>query len=291
MTSSEVGSAAQPQALPTAGWYPDPARRWRLRWWDGARWTDAVSNGSSVAEEALPGAEPDGRARLPARAIWWAIGGIIVGEALGAVFALLGGLASHDRYVVELVTGQLGLWLGFAGAIWIVSKRYGSGRPFRDFGVRMRRSDVGWGVVWSLAARVGAVVVVLPLVLGFRHYFKHAPDTSPVEGHENDLGAKVTLSIIAALGAPFVEEMLFRGVILSSLRRFGVVWAVAGQAMLFGLVHLSPDQGRANYLTFLEITAVGVLLGILAVRTRRLVTGMWTHFFFNLQALPAIALS
>lgn len=30
--------AAQP--LPPAGWYADPSRRNRLRWWDGARWTD-----------------------------------------------------------------------------------------------------------------------------------------------------------------------------------------------------------------------------------------------------------
>jgi hypothetical protein len=29
------GGTAQPP-----GWYPDPAGGWRLRWWDGARWTE-----------------------------------------------------------------------------------------------------------------------------------------------------------------------------------------------------------------------------------------------------------
>jgi len=28
------------QPLPAAGWYADPSGRTRLRWWDGARWTD-----------------------------------------------------------------------------------------------------------------------------------------------------------------------------------------------------------------------------------------------------------
>ena len=32
--------AAAGAAFTPAGWYPDPAGHARLRWWDGARWTD-----------------------------------------------------------------------------------------------------------------------------------------------------------------------------------------------------------------------------------------------------------
>jgi len=37
---------APPQApmLPPAGWYSDPSRTARLRYWDGGRWTEHVSN-------------------------------------------------------------------------------------------------------------------------------------------------------------------------------------------------------------------------------------------------------
>ena len=29
--------------LPAGGWFPDPSRQARLRWWDGQRWTDHTS--------------------------------------------------------------------------------------------------------------------------------------------------------------------------------------------------------------------------------------------------------
>ena len=31
-----------------AGWYPDASGQHHLRWWDGARWTDHTSDGSST---------------------------------------------------------------------------------------------------------------------------------------------------------------------------------------------------------------------------------------------------
>ena len=34
-------AAAAP--LPAGGWFPDPSRQARLRWWDGQRWTDHTS--------------------------------------------------------------------------------------------------------------------------------------------------------------------------------------------------------------------------------------------------------
>lgn len=35
---------APPVALPSARWYPDPRGRARLRYWDGAQWTDTTSD-------------------------------------------------------------------------------------------------------------------------------------------------------------------------------------------------------------------------------------------------------
>ncbi len=291
MDRNDHSAGVAEQVLPglaPAGWYPDPARRWRLRWWDGAEWTEGVSDGSRVAHEALTGPDPDGRARLPVRAIWWAVGGIVIGELIGGVLALLASFLTNDRYVFELVFGQLGLWLGFAGAIVIVSRRYGSGHPFTDLGVRMKRSDPAWALLYSVGLRIAAAIAVLPLVLGFRHYFDHLPPSNLLEGHNGDLGAEITISLIAAIGAPFIEEMLFRGVIMGSLRRLGPWWAIVIQGLVFGAVHLTPAGGRSNYLTFVAIGLTGMGLGYLATRFRRLGPGMWTHFYFNLLAVALI---
>lgn len=41
---------------PAAGaWHPDPTGRFALRWWDGARWTDAVSDGTTTGSDPVPG--------------------------------------------------------------------------------------------------------------------------------------------------------------------------------------------------------------------------------------------
>jgi hypothetical protein len=37
--AASSGSPASPAALPPAGWYPDPYRTARLRYWDGRAWT------------------------------------------------------------------------------------------------------------------------------------------------------------------------------------------------------------------------------------------------------------
>jgi uncharacterized protein YxjI len=44
-------------ASPQPGWYADPAGAFDLRWWDGARWTDAVVKGGVPTTSPLP----DGR--------------------------------------------------------------------------------------------------------------------------------------------------------------------------------------------------------------------------------------
>ena len=65
---------------PPAGWFPDPTEPARLRWWDGARWSDHVALGGVVLPRSLPVGAPDDPGAAPAwhpdpvapaRLRWW----------------------------------------------------------------------------------------------------------------------------------------------------------------------------------------------------------------------------
>lgn len=89
------------------------------------------------------------------------------------------------------------------------------------------------------------------------------------------------LSIVVA--APVVEELLFRGGVMNSLRRAGygaratIVWS----ALIFGVFHLNPAQIPFAFL-------LGLLLGWLYHRTGSLLPGLLCHFINN--ALGAMTL-
>ncbi|GIF06924.1 DUF2510 domain-containing protein [Actinoplanes siamensis] len=50
----QPGAGPQPPpAGPPASWQADPTGRFRHRWWDGARWTDRVANGTTQTTDPL----------------------------------------------------------------------------------------------------------------------------------------------------------------------------------------------------------------------------------------------
>jgi hypothetical protein len=55
----------QNSATPIAGWYPDHAGTDRTRWWDGTRWTDDYSGGTTSAAAPTPWSTPGTAAPAP----------------------------------------------------------------------------------------------------------------------------------------------------------------------------------------------------------------------------------
>ena len=81
---------------------------------------------------------------------------------------------------------------------------------------------------------------------------------------------------IAVIGAPVVEEILFRGIVLRSMRKFAPAWAsILISSVLFGVYHLNIVQ--AAYATFMGIAA-----GILYEKKRNLLFPILVHFANNL---------
>lgn len=101
---------------------------------------------------------------------------------------------------------------------------------------------------------------------------KTLEEMSPVTEMMSDLSP--SLILYACLVAPFMEELLFRGMLLSRARVFGDRTAVFFTAILFGLMH-------GNLTQLLYGTAIGVILGYVAVKTNSIRYTVLMHALIN----------
>jgi membrane protease YdiL (CAAX protease family) len=212
----------------------------------------------------------------------------MLGLLVAAVASVAGALAGRlvtDQYSAELVLSQLGLWFGMIGAVVFCGRRYGTGRLRHDYQVDLRGVDTAIGLGLSVAARIaaGVVTVVVLLLLGTD------TDTLPNQVGDEIRHSHVALAITVAfvvLGAPVVEELYFRGLLMRSLEpSLKPAGAIAVQAVIFGSLHANADATwQQNVALMSALAVVGAGLGLTAYVSKRLSIGMWTHALFNLVA-------
>lgn len=80
--------------------------------------------------------------------------------------------------------------------------------------------------------------------------------------------------ILMVLLPAFLEELLFRGAIMQSLRGYGDGLAIVVSALLFALAHFSLINGSNAFV-------MGLVIGYFVIKTGSLWTGMLIHFFVN----------
>ncbi|MBV8981782.1 MAG: CPBP family intramembrane metalloprotease [Acidimicrobiia bacterium] len=223
------------------------------------------------------------------RAPRWGLGDAALGLLVGwvatavvlAVWAGADGTTGKNPSLGALAASEAALWLGLLGAPILASRTKGAGDLARDFGFSFRWTDPLVGVPIGVACQLLLVpLIYLPLQQFISKHDLEAPVrqvTSTAHG-----ASYFILTLVVVVGAPVVEELFFRGLVLRSLqRRFGDRWAVAGSAVVFGLAHFEPLQLPA-------LVALGVILGMLAVTTKRLGPSIFTHAGFNLVTMIAL---
>ncbi len=180
------------------------------------------------------------------------------------------------------VVGLAGLWAGFAVAIVLATRRGGLA-PLPD-AWRWRRFDalyLGLGVL--------AQVVVGALYAPF--HFKNM--NKPVDhlfGAAHG-GAFALLALMTVVGAPVVEEWLFRGVIFRALDAgLGARLGRAGTMAAIGLSALIFAAAHGEWLQLPGLFALGVVLAVIVWRTRRLIPSVLTHVGFNALTMTSLAL-
>ena len=101
---------------------------------------------------------------------------------------------------------------------------------------------------------------------------KTLEDMNPVLSITEAMSPSMILYV--CLVGPFMEELLFRGMLLSRARVFGDRTAVFFTALLFGLMH-------GNLTQCLYGTAIGLVLGYVAVRTNGIRYTFLLHTMIN----------
>jgi len=221
----------------------------------------------------------------------WGLGdflvGVIGGYALASLVAAVWFAVTGDEELnlAGQAFSQIGLWTGMVGTAVVASHKKGAGRLSEDFGFRGRWSDLGLGVLGALAVQI----LVLPAIAFLLRPLLGEPEVSgPVQDllDKSQGPAYLGLILSVAVGAPLVEELFFRGLLLRSLQRRVPDWAaVAVSAVAFGLAHGSALPVDAVVLVMISLTAFGAILAVLAIRTRRLGPSIVTHAVFNLFTL------
>jgi uncharacterized protein len=172
--------------------------------------------------------------------------------------------------------------VGYGPSVWwclFASRRWGTGKLGPDIGLEPRWSDLGWGPVIWLAA-LGSQLAVAALVVGLDVPISN--NTDGITDLQVDRTYVVSIVITAVIAAPIVEEMVFRGVVLRSLRsRFNVIVAVLLQGVLFGCAHFDPVRGTGNVGLVMVLSGVGIAFGAAAAMLRRIGPTIVAHAIFN----------
>ena len=226
--------------------------------------------------------------------------GFLGGQVLAAVFIGVAAAVSGQYHQITMLSKLsepptwfvlstlFGLWGGFLGAAVLASRLRGTKHLVADLGLRFRWIDV-IGIPIGVAGQYLIVLMYVPIAPHVHDFHQRfgAP-AQRLTGGSHGLGFALVV-VATVVGAPFFEELYFRGVLLRALARLFGRWggwvgpalAVVVSGTLFGMAH-------AESLQLLGLAVFGVILGIVSYRTGRLGMGMVAHASFNAVALSAV---
>ena len=220
----------------------------------------------------------------PAFGAWslaWLLGSVVAAPML--VLAL-GAELDGDLSIPQLTVVAMGSWAAFLVALAVVSKRFGTGRFRDDFALRFGPLDligVPIGVLGQLA--------LIPLVyVPLRALWPDTFTTARLEERAQDLADRATglstvlLVLVVVVGAPIVEELVYRGLLQRSMAAaWGAAPALALTALWFSLIHLSPVE-------YPGLFVAGLMFGAGVLVTKRIGLSIVTHAAFNATGIIVV---
>ena len=194
--------------------------------------------------------------------------------------------AADNPTTLVVALSALALWLPFVAMLRWVARR--SGTDFRTyFGLRFAKID--WlGIPLGVFCQVVLMNVInWPLNKWWPETFNPERIETRARGLVDAAQGAwfIVLFVVVVIGAPLVEELVYRGFIQGGLQtRIGSTWALIFTSVWFTVVHLEPVE-------FPGLFAIAVVLGLCYRRTQRLGLSIVTHLAFNATGLLLVALS
>lgn len=90
--------------------------------------------------------------------------------------------------------------------------------------------------------------------------------------------ANIFMYFYACLLGPVLEELLYRGVLLQSMRKYNERFAIFLSAVIFGLMH-------QNYQQFILGVLVGIPLAVVTIKSGSLLPAIFSHIIVNTSAM------
>lgn len=200
------------------------------------------------------------------------------------VFVALGA-DTDDLTTAESCAAVAAGWVVFLAALWFTSRAFGTGDVRADYGARFRPVDLV-----GIPVGVGLQLAVLPaLYWPLRELWPDAFSSEDVEKRASELVDKAdgawiwVLAVVVVVGAPIVEELVYRGLLQRSIGRSLGRWpALLTVALLFAVIHFSPVEIPGLFVA-------GLAFGLGVALTGRIGPGMVIHLAFNAAGM-AVAL-
>lgn len=213
----------------------------------------------------------------------WATAWMLGSVAAVVTISAFGG-SGDDVGIPLLAAGSAAAWGVMLAALWFASRRYGTGRPGDDYAVRFRPVDLV-GVPVGVATQL---VLVPLLYVPLRAVWPETFDEDRIAERAQDLvdraggGLTVLLAVLVVVGAPIVEELVYRGLLQrSASTAVGPLGGLVAASLVFMAIHFSPVEYPGLFLA-------GMVFGLGVVLTGRIGPALVTHAAFNATGLIVV---
>jgi len=241
--------------------------------------------GSSLPRHSSDYRGTESRYSLPTIIGGW-LGCYLVANILGGIIASTSSAPTGKEPIWLLAASALALWTPFIVMLVVLSRKLGSGNFWSDYSVRFRPMDA-LGIPLGVASQI---LLVSAVYWPLRKAFPSTFNSADVEERARDLYDRahgwwlVVLVLVVVVGAPIVEELVYRGFIQGTLRgtmNHGVALVVT--ALWFTLIHFTPVE-------YPGLFAIALVLGFSYHFSRRIGLSIVTHMAFNATGLLLVAL-